>query len=261
MDDSNSSLSIDTPDNILLDAEIAGFGTRCIAAIIDYTILIVLSIGVAILFVRAARPSGDTGLYGLMALVQFGIITFYHLLFELFWNGQTPGKRATRIRVVQANGLPVTASSAIIRNLVRLFDFLPILYGLGLLVMFATKHTQRLGDLAARTVVIHERGRLTAKAVKEDLSVPYLYIRPIEPIPPYIQIERLTPADHRMVIDYLQRRAQMQDRSSIAFLVARQIAAKMDDPGIAHELYGLERPERFLEFVARAFEIAARTTD
>src|SRR5262249_41564984 len=128
-------------------------------------------------------------------------------------------------------------------------------------VMFATKHTQRLGDLAARTVVIHERGRLTAKTVKEDLSIPYLYIRPIEPIPPYIQIDRLTPADHRMVIDYLQRRVQMHDRSSIAHLLASKIAAKMDDPSISRELYGVERPERFLEFVARAFEIAARSSD
>ncbi|HVO70960.1 MAG TPA: RDD family protein, partial [Aggregatilineaceae bacterium] len=134
MDDLSSKLSIDTPENILLDVEIAGFGTRCIAALADYLILIVLFSIVTYLFARALSTTGvrGSGAVAALVLIQFILVTGYHLLFELLWNGQTPGKRLTGIRVVLMNGMPVTTSSTIIRNLVRLLDFLPILYGLGL---------------------------------------------------------------------------------------------------------------------------------
>jgi hypothetical protein len=130
-----------------------------------------------------------------LIFIQFLLITFYHLFFELAWNGQTPGKRRTGLRVIQSNGLPLTVSGAIIRNLVRLFDFMPILYGFGLIVLFATKNTQRLGDLAAKTVVIRERKQLTLTTLKENLAVQYWHIKPIDPLPYYIRVEHLTQDD------------------------------------------------------------------
>ncbi|MCA9907598.1 MAG: RDD family protein, partial [Anaerolineae bacterium] len=123
MDNLSGKLSIDTPENIVIDAEIAGFGTRCIAAIIDYMILLVVFFFMALLFSSALsrEEQQSSTVLALYALVQFIIITFYHLIFELIWNGQTPGKRRTNIRVVQTNGLPLSTSGALIRNLVRLF--------------------------------------------------------------------------------------------------------------------------------------------
>jgi uncharacterized RDD family membrane protein YckC len=257
LNDLSDRLSIDTPENVLLDAEVAGFGTRCIAATIDYTVLFILLVVFTYLFARSvSRATQNTATtIAILVAVQFILITFYHLLFELFWNGQTPGKRLLGVRVVQSNGLPLTVSGAIIRNLVRLFDYLPVFYGVGLLVMFVSKHTQRLGDLAARTVVIRDR-RLKVETVKETLKIHYLFVNAVEPIPAYIHVDRLSPADQRTVIDYLQRRLGFRDREEIAHIVAQQIAAKMED-SVAYQEASIspQRAERFLEHVARAFEI------
>jgi uncharacterized RDD family membrane protein YckC len=259
VDDLSRKLSIDTPENILLDAEIAGFGSRCMAALIDYTILIILAIIVTFLFGRAL-PAGtrlEGAVLAMLIFIQFSLMTFYHLLFELLWNGQTPGKRRTGLRVIQSNGLPLTASGAIIRNLVRLFDFMPILYGIGLIVMFATRNTQRLGDLAAKTVVIRERRQLTVNTLKENLRVQYWHITAIDPIPHYIHLDRLTQDDRRMIVDYLQRRYDLRDRDTIAGMLAQQIARKMEADTLEKELaYNSRRSELFLEHVARAFEVA-----
>jgi uncharacterized RDD family membrane protein YckC len=261
VDDFSSKLSIDTPENILLDAEIAGFGSRCMAALIDYTILVILAILVTYLFGRAL-PTGtrlEGAALAMLIFIQFSLMTFYHLFFELLWNGQTPGKRRTGLRVIQSNGLPLTVSGAIIRNLVRLFDFMPILYGIGLVALFATKNTQRLGDLAAKTIVIRERRQLTLGTLKENLRVQYWHITTVDPIPHYIRIERLTQDDRRMVVDYLQRRSELRDRDSIAGMLAQQIARKMEDHTNENELASnSRRPERFLEQVARAFEVAEK---
>lgn len=259
MNDLSSKLSIDTPENILLDAEIAGFGTRCVAAIYDYTFILILLIIPAYLYGRIAGQSDgdDSNVYpAVLALIQFGVVMFYHLLFEILWNGQTPGKRMTGVRVVQTNGLPLTVGGAIIRNLVRLFDFLPIFYGIGMIVMFASKNTQRLGDLAARTVVIRERRQLTLNTLKENFKVHYFHITPIQPIPAYVTIEGLTADDRRAVIDYLGRRYDLRDRESIAGLVARRLAQKVGDAVLERDLaMNPRRAEVYLEWVARAFEV------
>lgn len=259
MDDLSLNLSIDTPENVLLDAEIAGFGTRCIAAIIDYIIIILLIFGFSYLFEaasNAARSPFDTETpdwWGaIFALVLLALFVFYHLLFEILWNGQTPGKRMTGVRVVQATGLPLTISGAIIRNLVRLFDFLPVFYGFGLICMFATKNSQRLGDLAAKTLVIREGRKLKLDTLRENYNVSYFYIKRTEPIPHYIHIDLLDETDRRAAIDYLRRRSELRDSESIARILARRIAKKM---GLSGQDVGNTRPDVFLEQVAYAFEI------
>jgi uncharacterized RDD family membrane protein YckC len=260
VNDLDNNLPVDTPDNILLDAEIAGFGTRCVAALIDYLILTVLLLVFTLLAVRSIRGS-SVGV-AFVVIFQFVLITFYHLIFEIVASGQTPGKRLIGIRVVQANGLPLTPVGAIIRNLVRLFDFLPVMYGVGLLVMFGTKHTQRLGDLAAGTVVIREHGRLTTQALKAELVVHYRYTSDDETIPPNIQVDRLEPGDYQIIVNYLGRRSELQEphRENVARLLARRFASKMDEPSLLWKINtDSVQVERFLEFVARAFEQSRQT--
>ncbi len=98
MNDLDSNLPVDTPDNILLDAEIAGFGTRCVAALIDYIILTAVLLVFTLLALRSLRGSAVNAAF--LIIVQFVLITFYHLLFEITSSGQTPGKRLVGIRVV-----------------------------------------------------------------------------------------------------------------------------------------------------------------
>jgi hypothetical protein len=85
------------------------------------------------------------------------VVVGYHILLEAFWNGQTLGKKALGIRVRMADGSPVTPGAAFMRNVLRLGDFLPSFYTLGLMAMFFTEKSQRLGDVAANTIVVKER--------------------------------------------------------------------------------------------------------
>jgi len=231
-----------------------------VAALIDYTIIFFLLFGVTWLFSLAQPTNGafrGSFLPPLYYVAIFLITWGYHLIFELIWNGQTPGKRRAGIRVIQADGLPVTVSGILIRNILRLFDFLPVGYGVGMIMLFATKRTQRLGDLAARTVVIREQREVTLQTIKEDMRVEYRYIKPIEPIPYQIQVDRLTQEDRRRVVDFLQRRKKMSDVGSIADMLARQISQKMEVEGLS--VRGGRVAEVFLEQVARAFELADQT--
>jgi uncharacterized RDD family membrane protein YckC len=259
LDDLSQNLSIDTPENVLLDAEIAGFATRSIGALIDYIIITVIIVVAAYLFEAASRaartsPFEETPDWwsAVFALVLLFFFAFYQLFFEILWNGQTPGKRVVSIRVVQSTGLPLTMSSAIIRNLVRLFDFLPLFYGFGLIAMFATKNTQRLGDLAAKTVVVREQRKLKLNTLQENYNVSYSYVKRTEPLPHYLRLERLDETDRRAIIDYLQRRSQLRNSESIARMLAQNIGKKME---LTRQDVGGTRPDAFLEQVAYAFEI------
>jgi uncharacterized RDD family membrane protein YckC len=250
----NANILIDTPENVLLEAEIAGFATRCMAAIIDYLILLVVLIGVTWIFIQSVRDMEALFALGFYVILQFLIITFYHLFFEFLWNGQTPGKRALKIRVVQGNGMPLTTAGGVIRNLVRLFDFFPIGYGIGLIVLFATRNTQRLGDLAAGTVVVRERGKLKLSALQDDQRVIYRFIAPQQPIPPNVQIAQLTADERRITVQFLQRREMLRARAETAIALANDLVFKMT--GTSGSFISPIYAETFLEQVVRAFEVA-----
>ena len=93
----------------------------------------------------------------LLILAAFVLYYGYFAVFETMWSGQTPGKRAIGIRVIAASGRPLGAVDAILRNLLRIVDQMPGMYAVGLLAIFLTSRNQRLGDLAAGTVVVHDR--------------------------------------------------------------------------------------------------------
>ena len=252
------SLQIDTPENVPLDADIAGFSTRCMAAVVDHLIMVFLLLMFGILFARSIPRDMDnsTTVIAVFIILQFFLTTFYHLLFEFLWNGQTPGKRTFKIRVIQANGLPVTVSGILIRNLVRPFDFLPVFYSVGLVALFATKNTQRLGDLAAKTIVVRESQSVKLEQVRDDWGVFYIHISRLAPTPPYINIELLTPADRREIVDYLRRRAEFQQRAYIANLMANKMAKKMQIPDAHFNSSAWISSETFLEQITRAYELA-----
>src|SRR5258708_24387034 len=123
--------------------------------------------------------------------------------------------------------------------------------------MFATRQTQRLGDLAARTVVIREQRGVTLQNLKEDLSVNYHHISQLDPIPEYANIGSLTQDDRRDVVDYLQRRKYLRKREYVVGLLAERIARKMGNEALIPDFRSPTTAERFLEQIARAFEIAA----
>ena len=143
---------VEVPEGITLSLPVAGYVSRALAFIID------LIIRMAILYVGVMIISwlGDFG-QGLILMLAFLIEWFYSVIFEVFWYGQTPGKKVLGIMVINDDGTPVDWSSSIVRNLLRFADFLPFLYAFGVLSMLLTKEFKRLGDLAAGTLVIHKQ--------------------------------------------------------------------------------------------------------
>lgn len=98
-----------------------------------------------------------------MLLIAFVLYAGYYALFEIFWNGQTPGKRLVRIRVIGDTGRPITVYEALVRNLLRIIDQFPGPYVVGIISVFVTARNQRLGDVVAGTVVVHEKAMQEAQ--------------------------------------------------------------------------------------------------
>jgi uncharacterized RDD family membrane protein YckC len=163
-------LSIDTPELVALEFPVAGIGSRSIACIVDYVIqgaaITLVILGLALLAqsapsanVAPAKGSNSGGVWAtaIVLLVLFFFQWGYFSLFEAFWNGQTPGKRMLKLRVIQQSGQQIGFFHALSRNLLRIVDSLPGFYLVAIIFVFATKRSQRLGDLVAATMVVHER--------------------------------------------------------------------------------------------------------
>lgn len=181
---------IETPEGIELRLRLAGPMVRALAWVIDglikYSVLIALSIALA--------SAGSAGV-GLLLLAWFLIEWFYPVLFEVWRDGATPGKRSLRIKVVNDNGTPVDLARSVIRNLLRAVDFLPLFYGFGLFSTLLTRDFKRLGDLAAGTLVIY------AESARPPLALP--------PGPAHPPIEGLTLQEKRLLIDLAARHSEL----------------------------------------------------
>lgn len=167
-------LNIETPENVRFAYEIAGIGSRFMAALVDTTLILLLQLTVFVpllLFTNLLDESGWSVLLGVAVFISFVLLWGYYIFFEALWNGQTPGKRWVGLRVVQLSGLPMTFSEVIIRNLVRVVDFLPGAYGLGVITMFFQAQSRRLGDLAAGTLVVFDRTALTLAELGQTTAV------------------------------------------------------------------------------------------
>lgn len=174
--ESEETLIIETPERVPLAFALASIGNRFLAAAVDHSIQY-FAIGIVVWFLISIS-SGDSGsgsamssilsfselpnwTIALLIIVLFLLFTGYFILFEWLWNGQTPGKRLMKLRVIREDGRPITLWEAIARNLLRIFDsvpgfFVPI-YSVGLIVIFVSSRDQRVGDMFAGTVVIRER--------------------------------------------------------------------------------------------------------
>ncbi|MDM8557753.1 RDD family protein [Candidatus Parabeggiatoa sp. HSG14] len=142
---------VETPEGIELALRVAGPVVRAIAWVIDFGIRSVVYIILSFLLVQL----GDLGI-GLLLMSIFILEWFYPVLFEVYKQGATPGKRAMKIKVLHELGTPVDWSASMIRNLLRAVDFMPFLYGFGLISMIFNGDFKRIGDIAAGTVVVYE---------------------------------------------------------------------------------------------------------
>lgn len=164
----------ETPEGITLELRPAGLPARFYAFLLDMLIRLALLYAVAI----GAAVGGGIGL-AIWLILLFALEWLYPVAFELSRSGATPGKRALRLKVVMDNGLPITPAASLTRNLLRVADFLPFLYGFGAVSMLLRRDFKRLGDLAAATLVVYE-SRPAPKVALQDVA-PLAPARPLVP--------------------------------------------------------------------------------
>jgi uncharacterized RDD family membrane protein YckC len=154
---SDTDLVVATPERVSFDFQIAGLGTRAIAQIIDLLIVALVEVAVIFFGVAAGTVTNSGTVMGLVLIVFSFLNVFgYFWVSESLWSGQTVGKKAFRLRAVGDRGEPLTFMQAGIRNIVRIIDFLPYGYGVGMIVLFANGKGKRLGDIAAGTIVVKD---------------------------------------------------------------------------------------------------------
>jgi len=150
--------SVELAEGVEIRLRIAGPMLRAGAYLIDLLIRAgLLALG-CVLISLAGLAIGGKAANGLMLLVWFLMDWLYPVFFEAGRRGATPGKRAMGLRVVQASGSPITPGQAVVRNFLRFVDGMPLFtYAFGIASCLASKRFQRLGDLAAGTLVIYDR--------------------------------------------------------------------------------------------------------
>lgn len=265
-------LNIDTPEQVELEFAVAGLGSRFVAVLLDHLIQVGFYFVFGIFAAIALGSLGDhINLMGKWFIAMFIAANFlliwgYYTLFEAFWHGQTPGKHIMKLRVIKDSGRQITLFEAMSRNLLRIVDYLPALYLVGVITMLCTKRHQRLGDLAAGTIVVHERSDEQPLLIERGTSIMPAPMAPrFDPIAlaaaqslgslPADAVAKLGPDDLLLVESFFARALDLslQTRTEIAGRIAAQMARKMN----VEVPQG--NPERFLETIAYAMRSSARS--
>ena len=208
-----------TPEQVSVTYTLAGIGTRFGAILLDtciqgIAVVLIFFVGTALgmnLDIQGVAwlETASALVIAITVLVVVAIGWGYFVLFETYWNGQTPGKRAAGIRVMRDGGYPIDFRAAFIRNVVRVVDFLP-LYGVGALAMFLSKESKRLGDYAAGTIVVVDSRDAPKQPVVEP---PPVVGQPSEYTvlgdPALLNLRALTREQFAVVDRFLSRRTEL----------------------------------------------------
>lgn len=202
-----SELQIATPEGVVFSYRLAGPITRCLATLIDVLVVGILLSLIMTVVGMLALLSPDLAM-GASTLAAFVIPTLYGALFEWLWRGQTVGKKLLKLRVVDASGLKLQFTQILARNLLRPVDMLPGFYVLGGMVAWFTPKFQRLGDVAANTVVIS-----IANPPKPDLEK--ILVDKFNSLRSYPHIagrlrQRVSPEEARIALSAVLRREELE---------------------------------------------------
>ena len=236
----DETLIIETPERVPLHFALASIGNRFIACAIDHAIQIVTLLALIILFsiiVSFAHlgdriSSAPKWVIALLIILMFLLMSGYFAFFEWLWQGQTPGKRWMKLRVIREDGRPISFFEATVRNLLRDFDIMPLpFYSIGLISVFITNRDQRVGDLVAGTVVVREReaeAPAFAEVFASPVSDPALR-RSFKPVDFTGDVNMLTEQEISVVESFLRRRWELKDypRQWMAWRVAMPILFKL----------------------------------
>ena len=211
-----------TPEGIELTLRLAGPVPRALAWSIDLAIRVAVVFAVSL----AASALGQAGV-GVMLLAWFFVEWLAPAWFEAAWNGQTPGKRAMGIAVLNDDGTPLRWPAALTRNLLRAADFLPLLYGVGLVAMLSNRDFKRLGDLAAGTVVVY-----LGEKTRADRQIPAA-----RPVAPTVALDL---DEQRALLELAERSQSLtQERFEELAELPAPLVGRLDGPRAAERLLGM----------------------
>lgn len=197
-----------TPELVAFSYEIAGLGSRFLAALLDTLLLLIafIVLGIGAFVLGTVTSNGSVAI--LLFLLGFFLLAYgYYWVQEAAFNGQTLGKRAARLRVVGDRGEPITFTQAGIRNLIRFVDFLPAYYAVGIIALFINGRGKRLGDLAAGTLVVRERQRVRLQDLPTTAPPEQSTALPVNLEDPELRRFLATYVSRRAVLDPGSRRA------------------------------------------------------
>ena len=216
-------VDVRTPESIAFSYELAGLGSRFLAVVLD--LLLQTGVFVALVFglslatariapVKHALSSDTEKIAGALALAIVAFVVFmiffgYFIIFETFWNGQTPGKRALGIRTVRDGGYAVDFGAALVRNLIRVGEVALGFYAMSVVSMLVSAENKRLGDIAAGTIVVRDARLAMPKRLAE------------EPEPQYGATRYLSGEERALIRRFLDR------RNALTLLRRRELAAQL----------------------------------
>ncbi|HJR07566.1 MAG TPA: RDD family protein [Pyrinomonadaceae bacterium] len=233
-------LVIETPERVPLHFALASIGNRFLACAVDHGLQLFVMLLVALVFLwtgywaQLGSSVSQMPKWMLAALIilVFVVWSGYFALFEWLWNGQTPGKRMLKLRVIREDGRPVTVWEAAARNLLRTFDMMPFpFYSIGLVSVFLSSRDQRAGDFVAGTVVVRER-EAQAPTFDEVFAAPTSDValrRAFKPVVFTGDTLALSEGEIEVVETFLRRRWELTDamRQWMAWRVATPILYKL----------------------------------
>ncbi len=233
-------LIIETPERVPLHFALASIGNRFLACALDHALqvltIIIMAIGFWVLADYSSLgqrlSSAPKWLQAALIVIVFLIISGYFAFFEWLWNGQTPGKRLLKLRVIREDGRPITFWEAVVRNLLRSVDFMPApFYSIGLISVFLSLSDQRVGDMVAGTVVVRER-EAEAPAFTQVFASPVsdsALRRSFQPVDFVADVNALSEAEVQVVEIFLRRRWELAEmaRQWMAWRVALPLMYKL----------------------------------
>ena len=242
-------ISVATPEGVTLQFRLAGVGSRVVAGLLDGLVLMVASLGLGLISWALSLAVGDSWANVFFGLTFFVLLFGYDIAFETLGSGRTLGKRWAGLRVVRVGGGPVGFMSSAVRNLLRLVDFLPFAYLIAIVCVTASSKNQRLGDMAAGTLVVRERTAVegAAPASRRDEPAPWSTTTEAPSVEGSAfvgwDVSAVTGEEAAMVREFLARRASLEPaaRQRLALDLANRLRPKVVMP---EERIG---PEGFLE--------------
>jgi uncharacterized RDD family membrane protein YckC len=229
---SSDKLTIETPEQTALDFAVAGIGSRFLAIAYDVLIQFLVGLIVGILgsialgVVFAGSPRAGIWVIAILGLFYFALYFGYYAIFEIWWNGQTPGKRKVGIRVIKDDGRPLTPAESIGRNLMRIVDWLPFFYGVGIVSAFLTKGNKRLGDLVVGSLVVRETSLKELQPIWQTPGSSTANVPVIAGSAP-LGADRLSAEEFALIESFLNRRSSMD--SALRWRMADEVLRRVHD--------------------------------